>query len=660
MDYFLTKNRLALFVPLCLFGLATLLPALVTDPLHNYKYLVLAFSVISYAGLSLLKGDTLPFKLHRSDLWWLGFIGISFLSSFWAINTGLIWYPAFSWLSLFLWMLVVRSAAMTSSNEQQKDWSFVFLLLLLLGLAQFVFIFFTQNLQQLERWNTYFGLNSNNTAAYLVALLPYLLFFPKNTTSFNLFRLLATTVVIGILWLASAKGVMLAFLFTCLLFVCDKLSNKQVKYLLLGLGALSTLTFIGIIFGGYFEKLLGLGEHNRLYMAQRSIQVFFEKPLTGVGLGNWQTAIYTTDVSQIKGFNHPVIFTRLGNHNLYSQLLAELGLFGFIAFIAAFVTVFVNLWKQKAQLSSLQKASLASLVVYLIGSFFYRDVNVYEMNFSNLQLLAFTALGILTTTFKTTYYSINTIQKILLGALALVCFGWFAFFRSTHNTYFKAFNESVKMTDKHQAYSTYDSFFENRNIYEIHLDYLPLIEQIYHPIFKTTHGYMNNSLGTPKLLALRLAFLYQQQQDFKKADSYFQAALEQAPNNEHVLMAYAKFLLRVEQNVDLAKKHALKVFAKQKNQYDIQLLLAEIAIVEKDFVKAKAYLKSVQASGNGNHGKLARVMLAEIAFQEGQYDQAKILIKPFNRKKNTRLDKLLDDLNQRLKQATQNLVQQKK
>jgi len=660
LNNFLSENRLAFFVPVCLFGLATLLPALITDPLHNYKYLVLAFSIVVYSGLSMFKANRLSIQLHVSDTLWGGFIFISFLSGLWAINTGLVWYPAFSWLCLILWMFVARSAFKKLTDEQKAHWSNVYLLLFVLGIVQFAFIFFTKNLNQLENWNSYLGLNSNNTAAYLVALLPFLLFFPRKSPFFNFLRLLGTAIVAYILWMASAKGVIVAFLFISLFFVYHMLSRNHFKYLLLGLGALSVLVLGGIGLGGYFEKILGLGEYNRLYMAQRSIQVFLENPLTGIGLGNWQTAIYSTDVSQITGFNHPVVFVRLGNHNLYSQLLAELGLFGFIAFLAAFIFVFVNIWRQKRKLSDLQKGSLATLMVYLICSFFYRDSNLYELNFSNLQFLAFTSLGILTATFEENgYYSLNKIQKIVIGLIALICFSWFIYFRSMHNTYFKAFNESAKLIDKNQAYQTYDSFFENRNIYEINLKYLPLIEQIYHPIFKTTHGFMNNSLGTPKLLSLRLAMLYQQKEDFKKAEAYFQAALNQAPNNEHALMAYAKFLLRVQKKVALAKKYALKVYAKQKNHYDINLLLAEIAMAEKAYNKAKEYLTIVQNSGNGNHSRVGRVMLAEIAFQEEQYEVVKKLLIPFLRRKNMRLDKLVNDLDKRLKQATQNSVQLK-
>ena len=116
------------------------------------------------------------------------------------------------------------------------------------------------------------------------------------------------------------------------------------------------------------REFKGANELDRWYMTRNSIRLFFEHPITGIGLGNWVLEAYKYGVKEFSDFNNPTRFIRYGNHNLYSQILAELGLIGFISFIVGVGTLVVKASSKLYLLSALQKASLCSLLVYLITS----------------------------------------------------------------------------------------------------------------------------------------------------------------------------------------------------------------------------------------------------------------------------------------------------
>ena len=125
------------------------------------------------------------------------------------------------------------------------------------------------------------------------------------------------------------------------------------------------------------------------------------------------------------------------------------------------------------------------------------------------------------------------------------------------------------------------------------------LEHLYNPIFQTANGF-KGKYSFNQLIALDLAELYQKQKNKEQAERYYEIALAQAPYNEYVLLSYAKFLLRVKKAPAKAKVHALQIYAIQPQHYENQLLLAEIAIAEKEYEQAEQYLSFVKGVAQYN------------------------------------------------------------
>jgi len=113
-----------------------------------------------------------------------------------------------------------------------------------------------------------------------------------------------------------------------------------------------------------------MGSRWRLLL--RSLHVFMEHPVFGVGIGN-----YVVESLRVFGAWTPT-------HNLYTEILAELGIIGFVLFISIIVLTFRNLRTAKKQLFKIEPeesfkqqiiwAVWAFLVMRLVVGFFGHDL----------------------------------------------------------------------------------------------------------------------------------------------------------------------------------------------------------------------------------------------------------------------------------------------
>lgn len=76
---------------------------------------------------------------------------------------------------------------------------------------------------------------------------------------------------------------------------------------------------------------------------------------------------------------------------------------------------------------------------------------------------------------------------------------------------------------------------------------------------------------------------------------FFHLALEQNPYDRQTILEYATFLFHKKGDVEKAKQIAEPFHKRQSNYIYINLLLAEIAIAEKDYDLATTYLKSIRS-----------------------------------------------------------------
>jgi len=560
----------------------------------NYQFIIFSAVPVLYFGLSLLGIFKMPIRIIKSDIAWLVFIGIGFLSYLWATNGSLIWYQAFGWLTLFFWLLLFRAIP---TQEKGKDYvqGFFIVLFFVLTLPVIWHLF-----EGRINWRGDFGYHRNYVGSYLLSMYPFLLFASFKTPLFRITQILGTIIIFYILSHTNSRGAIIALCVICFYYLWNtNWNNKLKKSLLLGggIGMLSILA-VGLLMPSSFRGVQLLNEFNganeldRWYMVRNSIWLFLEHPLTGIGFGNWKLEAYKYGVSEFSDLNAPSNFARYGNHNLYSQHLAELGLIGFLAFFAAIGSALWYGLRFSKHLSSLQKAAYSSLLIYLITSFFYQSPNFFQYYFSGLQLLAFISLGILTSNDSTYNKTLGGYGKIILCLLSIACLTWFVYAKKTHDLYLKA--AAKVWTDK------------QKTIIEI--------EHLYHPVFKRTHG-------TSLSLDYKLAYLYASQRSYEKTIFYYEHALEVAPYDENILLAYGRFLSNIKKEFSQAKAVVLKAYAIQKNSYATNLLLAQIAFKETNYEEAREYLKAFDklieriynssSIRNRNKGQLQRLKLKE-------------------------------------------------
>jgi len=652
MNY-LIKFRWQFFLSITLGMLLLLMPRFIIAPWNNYRFILLPlFFILGFTNLLREKQNN-QIYLHFTDFSWFIFLGIGFSSFFWAINGSLVWFYAFGWLGLILWMLLFRNLI----GEYDLFYflpKLFFCISLIIILHVFLVLISGQLSTVTINWQFHFGDNNNYIPCYLLSLFPFILFYQdKNrNTLFFVLKFLLTLFIIFIIFRNGTKGAIICIPFIVLYYLWDVLSRKYFNIIIL----LGLLIFVGFAYSNSdqvlsilsFNQIEGSGNTTRFYMLISSIKIFLEHPILGNGLGNWHVEAYKFDLSNVSGFNHPFVFFRYGSHNLFAQYLVELGLAGFLALIFPFVVIIGNGFLQKRQLFPIQKAAFCSLLIYLITSLFYRDVSIYEFHFSSIQFLSFCCLGILSYNFSFSNFS-SKYLKFLFLSLAFLCIIWFFFYKITYDKYLKVNTMSKWKVESIQKITEYDSYFQYINIEQDTLDILPLIRGIYHPIFKTTHLYNNASLGLNKSLSLQLAQIYQNRKEYDKAEIYFEKALKEAPYSEYVLLSYAKFLLRIKSDPEKAVIYAKKAYQIQSNHYDTNLLLAEIAIKNHKYKDALVHLEILEEA-KGVYGWLFDILSADAAIGEENYHKAKEHLKNFNNQPNW-YDNRIDSLTRRINQA---------
>lgn len=569
---FSEKNYLKYILPLFL-GIQTLLfPAF----LDNIRFVFISgFSFVFFIYLFFVNtNNSLP-KISWYDISWGIFIVICFSSYWWATNGSLIWFSAFSWLGLLLWLLVSRII----SNDELglKYIENTLIVCFFLTLIYHIIALFTNVSIGIE-WNNFFGENHNYTSCYLLILYPFLLFSSSKWRLIFILQIIVTILVLYILLMVtSSRGAVVASVVLFFYFVALKYNKKYFLLSILGLSVF--IIFILFLYFWNFDLLSNIpslrdfkysNNSIRPHMMIQSIEAFLENPLLGIGLGNWQTVIYDTNLSEIKGLNEPSFFYRIGNHDMFTQLLTEVGILGFFALMLPILEIIRSGWKNKLYLTSFQKGLYSSLLIYLVLSVFYRDVNFYELHFSGVEFIAFLSIGVLSN--KHTYIPFSRFFQSLLIIISFICSLWFVYYIGTDFLYRKSMNNTLSPLKK-----------------------IELLEEIFHPTFKTAHGYYGDHLGTNKSLALQLAKEYQGQGNDNMAESYYQIALRLAPYDGYILIDYAKFLLHIKNDPSKSYYFARKLHEIQNNNYDNNLLLAEIYFYEKDFEQAEKYLHELKS-----------------------------------------------------------------
>jgi len=563
--------------------------------IDNYQFLLFSLAPFIYLLANLFNADKFPLKIIPLDIAWLSFSLWGFGSILWATNSSLVWFPAFGWLTMILWMILIRSII---AEGKLVPILFTFFQSLAVLFSCYYLIFFLGKiitnrifidtsvgfLNQLaatlklpigqyqihtngpDFWNLIFGYNCNVTALYAVLLLPFILF--ANPLSNKLVNKLIKNGSIGVtimlIFQASSIGVLLAFaaMLAYYLWNLQLTSYRKLVGVTIGI-VLSIFVIIAlydvklIVQSPIVLELHSLRDGGRYLTVIDALRIVAEKPILGSGLGNWPIDAHKNYLTDTEYLNHnfPI------NHVIYSLILAELGLVGFGIFISMIGYLLYSNLKEGRQIVPIKKAAFASFMVYAIALLFYNGANLHPLFFGKAQLIAFCSIGIMT------YDSNKNLQlslwhKLLVVLLSLGSFSWFAYNLITDRNY-ASIRKKTKIDRPEVAFNQ--------------------LEKIYNPTFKTTYG-------RNKSISFELAKLALHQQDNQSAKKYFEQAIKENANNEDILISYAKFLLRIDGDTVNANKYITQASAIKKDNLSLDLYLVELAIGRGEYATAKKYL----------------------------------------------------------------------
>ena len=488
-------------------------------PLNNVQFVLFGILPLG-VFLFLYKLEVRGLSLRAIDLPFFAFVATCFLSFIWANNPSLIWTQAFGWLGLGCVMLAFRT--MTNNYDLQpflqKIFALFFVIIMVHHLAAVQF--------EVEvvsgDWNQFMAKNGNQTACYLLALLPFLLYYKSINPFVTFLKLTSVILIVNLLGIVNAKGAFVALLgFVTVYFWMEQRKFYFLSCLLLI--AISAVLYLVQVFNpGAISFLPVPLDEPRATLVGYSFELFNDSPLLGVGLGNWHTLVYSSDLSALPSFNNPDNFIRHNSYNLYFQILSELGTIGALSFAAFVVFFFKGLRKLRVSFTSFEKAAVGSIVIYFVCSYFFSGVNINDFNFSGTELLAFISLGIVTNRFSALDQKVPNWLMIVLSLL-VIC--WFSYsLLSWHN--YQEYRQLKKSNDITAS--------------------ITKLEDLYSPVFKTKNGYKNN-------LNLELAELYQISGKQEQALLHFQTVINKEPYNCEALHKYAEYLLDSKINTDEAR-----------------------------------------------------------------------------------------------------------
>jgi len=511
-----------LLLPLLGLALASMLMLL---PFNNIQFIIFAAFPLVLAVGAILTKRKLLLDLKLIDLFWVGFSLLGFISYFWATNPALVWYRGFCFLGLFLISLIFRDLIKYPLIRRFFP-LLMSVLFLVIFIQHLLAVHFDASFLDAS-WNSFLNRNSNVTTCYLVILFPFLLFKQSKNQFYRFVKILSAILILNILFLANVKVVILSLLMIMLYYFWS--NQRKLLFVIFSMAVFGIVIVNGFfsydeLMAKHFADIYKPDNFSRLDLAQLSIDLFKDNPIFGVGRGNWITEVYSQDLSGLSLNAQADDFSRLHSHNLYLKIAGELGLIGLILFLSPFVMTIFRGLRRVGELDYVEKASFAAVISYLCVSTYYGGVNLYEYNFSGVEVLAFISMGILSNKLFATRSSINYLVTLPLTLLAIIWFLYSAV--SWHN---------IHSVLHHQE--DMDTEFK-----------ITSLTNCYNETFLTSYGF-------DRPLDLDIAELFASEKDHINAIKHYEQLLDLAPYNCNGLLSYSQFL--IDNNLDIVKAEDL-------------------------------------------------------------------------------------------------------
>lgn len=270
-------------------------------------------------------------------------------------------------------------------------------IVLITSLTSFYVIFQYLSSPEVILGYTRFGVDGENVIGLarisgLASIITLLLFIYKKTNFFmKIFGILFTSLFVTTLLLTGSRMPLLALIISISLslFLSLNLEKKSIKFNKGGLIlAVLVALFILILFLFYdnsfmetsMQRIISLFESDastleRLYRMEFAKEMFINNPIFGNGVGS-----YAVNFSGVDLRDYP--------HNIFLEILAELGVTGFILFSLLFIFGFLILLKgTNRALTVAQIVVIVSFVYLLINANVSGDINDNRIMYSFLALV---------------------------------------------------------------------------------------------------------------------------------------------------------------------------------------------------------------------------------------------------------------------------------
>ncbi len=235
--------------------------------------------------------------------------------------------------------------------------------------------------------------NSNDLAAHLILVLPFILYIATDRAKNRLLRLLLIAPMAYALWIifgTASRGALIALL-VMFLFVLLRASGKRRVAALVLAGTLaaavpvviqgSALTRLSSLFGKSHPEEAEESQESRLYVLQQSLRYTAAHPLFGIGMGQFPNYEGASSASAgKKGYWHQT-------HNAYTQVSSECGIPAMIFFISGLVVAIRSVSKvhreaRKRGFTDIVNVSfcfLLSMLGYLVAIFFLSHAYWFDL-----------------------------------------------------------------------------------------------------------------------------------------------------------------------------------------------------------------------------------------------------------------------------------------
>ncbi len=549
-----------LFIPVLFFG-SVLTFGLAKD-LNPIVFISLPALLIAYILGN--RQASFPLKLSSRELGFLALLVWMFLSFFWATDPSKVLYLALGYSCLYIYMLAVKNADLSPATLQFISRIFCILFIVLLFTTFFIII------NKIPLNSSLLGAHRNKVSASVLSLFPFLLFTLGDQKFFKALKLITGIVLFFILLNTNCRGGILALIAILMFYFSMQSDQFPMKKVLMTSSLLVVIAFLlafipsvkeFITSSRIYVEFFDANEFDRLYMVRNSIWLFLENPFSGVGLGNWRLEAYANGFADFSYASEIFSFRTLSNHNIYTELLGELGFPGLFLFLFIFLWPVIHVLRNHQTYTKVAHACCGSIITFLISSFFYSSAFLKSGSFSPLFLLAVFSLAILISETSKNHivqlpskYTITPVLLTLLSCLSFFCFELFS---------------------EHKI----EEYKGIRSDSELYIDRMV---RLYTPLLKTDFNFYSipqmigyHSRGTP---------------NHSRTERYYEESISFRPYDVNILYEYANNLYTRLNNPDKALTFARRTLKIHPNHLPTRVLLAQMALDKNQLEDAMSFL----------------------------------------------------------------------